>query len=106
MDESELNEKILKAIAEKICKDEIKKKIILKLKEKGLSGMAEIYKEIALEAPEKSEEIVDYPKFNVRIRTLVNSEIIKKYKPKKAGIGNRVFLELTEKGKKIAELLE
>ena len=96
----ELDDRLLKKVAEKICEDELKRDILLELDGKCLVEMAEVYKSIR----DKRED-VSYSKFFVRIRTLTESGLIRKVKPGKIGVGNVVFLELTDTGKKIVELI-
>ncbi len=96
-----LDDSLLLKVAEKICEDALKKEILLELDNRGLVEMAEVYKSIRDRCKEAS-----YSKFFVRIRTLTGSGLIKKIKPKKLGIGNVVFLELTDTGKKIVKLIK
>lgn len=86
----------MKKVAEKICEDELKKDILLELDGKSLMEMAEVYRSIR----DKHDD-VSYSKFFVRVRTLTNSGLIRKVKLGKMGVGNVVFLELTDIGKKI-----
>jgi len=96
-----LDDRLLRKVAEKICEDVLKKEILLELEGKSLVEMAEVYKSIR----DRCED-VSYSKFFVRIRTLTESGLIKKVKPGKLGVGNVVFLELTDTGKKIVELIK
>jgi len=97
----ELDDRLLKKVAEKICEDELKREILLELDGKSLMEMAEVYK-----SHKERDEDVSYSKFFVRIRTLTGSGLIRKVKPGKMGVGNVVFLELTDKGRKIVELIK
>ena len=90
----------MKKVAEKICEDELKKDILLELDGKSLMEMAEVYRSIR----DKHDD-VSYSKFFVRVRTLTGSGLIRKVKLGKMGVGNVVFLELTDKGRKIVELI-
>jgi len=96
-----VDERVLEKVAERIVGDEIKLAILLTLDDIGLAEMSEVYKRIVKEGIED----VTYSKFYVRIRTLTDSGLIKKVRAKGMGIGNVVFLELTEKGKKIVEII-
>jgi len=96
----ELDDRLLKKVAEKICEDELKRDILLELDGKSLIEMAEVYKSL-----KKRNEDISYSKFFVRIRTLTESGLVRKVKPGKIGVGNVVFLELTDKGRKIVELI-
>jgi len=93
-------DRLLEVIAKKIGEDPIKRDILLELENKEFAEMADIYREISL------KHGIDYPRFFSRIRTLTNGGLIDKIKPGRSGIGNRVFLELTEKGRKVVELLK
>ena len=97
---NELDDRLLRKVAEKICEDVLKKEILLELEGKGLVEMAEVYKSL-----QKRNEDISYSKFFVRIRTLTGSGLVRKVKPGKMGVGNVVFLELTDKGRKIVELI-
>jgi len=96
----EFDDRLLSIVAKRMGEDPIKKAILLELSEKGFVEMAEVYKTIKL------KQGVDYSKFSVRMRTLVSGGLVRKVKPKKCGIGNRAFIELTEKGKRVVELLK
>jgi len=95
----ELDDRLLSAIAKRMREDPIKEAILLELSKRGFVEMAEVYAVIRL------KHGADYSKFSVRIRTLVNGGLVRKVKPKRSGIGNRAFIELTEKGKRVVELL-
>jgi len=96
----EFDDKLLSIVARRMKEDPIKEAILLELSKRGFVEMAEVYRRI------KVDHKVNYSKFSVRIRTLVNGELIRKVKPRRCGIGNRAFVELTEKGKRVVELLK
>jgi DNA-binding MarR family transcriptional regulator len=79
-----------------IQSDEIKRKILDELyNQKELVKMAEIYKKVALTTD------VRYSTFLAKVNTLERNNLIKKMKIPLAG--NRVYLVISESGKKVVE---